>query len=51
MVTDISGVVRPIAKANGLPNAHYTDPAVFAEERDALLYEQWSGLAVAAGPG
>lgn len=48
MVTDISGVARPIAKANGLPNAHYTDPTVFAEERDALLYEQWSGLAVAA---
>lgn len=48
MVTDISGVDRPIAKANGLPNAHYTDPTVFAEERDALLFDQWAGLAVAS---
>ena len=48
MATDISGVGRPIAQANGLPNAHYTDPQVFAEERDAVLYNQWSGLAVAA---
>ena len=48
MATDISGVGRPIAQANGLPNAHYTDPQVFAEERDAVLYSQWSGLAVAA---
>jgi hypothetical protein len=32
----------------GCPNAHYIDPAVFAEERDALLFGQWAGLAVAA---
>jgi phenylpropionate dioxygenase-like ring-hydroxylating dioxygenase large terminal subunit len=31
-----------------LPNAHYIDPTVFAEERDALLFGQWAGLAVAA---
>ena len=31
-----------------MPNAHYIDPAVFAEERDALLFGQWAGLAVAA---
>ena len=48
MTTDISGIKRPIAKAHGLPNAHYTDPAVFAEERDALLFNQWAGIAVAA---
>ena len=48
MTTDISGVSQTIAKANGLPNAHYTDPTVFAEERDAVLFKQWAGLAVAA---
>ncbi len=28
-VTDLSAVRRPIAEANGLPNAHYIDPRVF----------------------
>ncbi|KNG92307.1 aromatic ring-hydroxylating oxygenase subunit alpha [Pseudaestuariivita atlantica] len=48
MTTDLSSVTRPISQANGLPNAHYTDPAVFAEERDALLFGTWSGIGVAA---
>ena len=48
MITDLSSVKRPIAQANGLPNAHYTDPATFAEERDAVLHASWTGLAVAA---
>lgn len=43
--TDLSAVRKPLAEAHGLPNAHYTDPGVFAEERDALLYAGWSGLA------
>ena len=47
-VTDLSDVRRPIAQANGLPNAHYTDDGVFAEENQALLAHQWAGLAVAA---
>lgn len=46
--TDLSNVRRPIAEANGLPNAHYTDATVFEEEKHALLYDGWSGLAVAA---
>lgn len=48
MPADLSAVRRPIAEANGLPNAHYTDPAVHAEESRALLIGQWAGLAVAA---
>ncbi|WP_299674818.1 aromatic ring-hydroxylating dioxygenase subunit alpha [uncultured Roseobacter sp.] len=48
MPTDLSKVRCPISQANGLPNAHYTDPAVFDEEREALLFDGWSGLAVAA---
>jgi phenylpropionate dioxygenase-like ring-hydroxylating dioxygenase large terminal subunit len=47
-VTDLSGVRRPISEANGLPNPHYIDPAVFEEEKHALLFDTWSGLAVAS---
>jgi phenylpropionate dioxygenase-like ring-hydroxylating dioxygenase large terminal subunit len=28
----------------GLPNEHYTDPAIFAEERRAILFANWSGI-------
>ncbi|MDQ2095603.1 aromatic ring-hydroxylating oxygenase subunit alpha [Rhodalgimonas zhirmunskyi] len=48
MTTDLSAVLRPIARAGGLPNAHYIDPAQHEEERQALLLDQWAGLAVAA---
>ena len=46
--TDLSAVRQPIHAAHGLPNAHYIDPAVFDEERSALLMSGWSGLAVGA---
>ncbi|WP_298917924.1 aromatic ring-hydroxylating dioxygenase subunit alpha [uncultured Roseobacter sp.] len=46
--TDLSNVRRPITEARGLPNAHYTDPAVFEEEKHALLFDGWAGLAVTA---
>ncbi|MEQ6247850.1 SRPBCC family protein [Sulfitobacter sp. HNIBRBA3233] len=46
--TDISTVQQPIARAHGLPNAHYTDAGCFAEERDAVLFDNWMGLCVAA---
>ena len=44
----LSAVRAPIETANGLPNAHYTDAAVHAEESRALLIDQWAGLAVAS---
>ena len=47
-LTDLGQVRASVEAARGLPNAHYTDPAVFAEERQALLFSQWAGLAVAA---
>ncbi len=47
-LTDLAAVRRPVARATGLPNAHYTDPQVFEEERQALLLSGWAGLAVAA---
>ena len=48
LASDIASVLRPIEQANGLPNAHYTDPALFNEEAEAVLKANWSGLAVAA---
>ena len=47
-LTDLGQVRASVEAARGLPNAHYPDPAVFAEERQALLFSQWAGLAVAA---
>lgn len=48
MSSDLSHVLRPVDEARGLPNAHYIDDTVFAEERDAVLFGTWSGLAVAS---
>lgn len=47
-LTRLDTVRRPVSQANGLPNAHYIDPAVFDEEKHALLFSQWCGLGVAA---
>ena len=44
----LAAVRRPVAEANGLPNAHYTDESVHAREKDALLFSTWSGLAITA---
>ena len=46
MTTDLSAVRRSLSTANGLPNAHYTDPATIAEENEAVLADTWAGLAV-----
>jgi choline monooxygenase len=47
-LTDLGRVRASVEQANGLPNAHYIDPAVYEEEKHALLFGQWAGLAVAA---
>jgi choline monooxygenase len=47
-LTDLSKTLQPIAAARGLPNEHYVDQAVFEEERDAVLFANWSGIGVAA---
>lgn len=41
-------VLKSVTEAKGLPNAHYTDPSVIAEENTALLRNGWAGLAVAS---
>ncbi len=47
-LTDISMVCRDIETARGLPNAHYTDAAVYNEERQALWFSTWAGIGVGA---
>lgn len=46
--SNLNNVRQPIDQANGLPNAHYIDPAVFDEERHAVLYDNWAGLGAGA---
>ncbi len=46
--TSLAAVRRPVDTANGLPNAHYVDPAMWDEEKNAVLFANWCGLAVAA---
>lgn len=47
-LTDLQNVRRPIETANGLSNGHYIDPAIFDEEKHAVLGANWAGLSVAA---
>ncbi|WP_371154258.1 aromatic ring-hydroxylating dioxygenase subunit alpha [Jannaschia sp. 2305UL9-9] len=47
-IDTLAAVRQPIGVANGLPNAHYTDPNTYARESAAILHGQWAGLAVAA---
>jgi phenylpropionate dioxygenase-like ring-hydroxylating dioxygenase large terminal subunit len=47
-MADLSNVMQPVARARGLPNAHYTCPETFAAEREAVLFAGWAGLTVAA---
>ncbi|OIQ32917.1 MAG: (2Fe-2S)-binding protein [Alphaproteobacteria bacterium MedPE-SWcel] len=37
-------VMMPVNRANGLPNAHYIDPVIFAEERQSVLFANWAGV-------
>ncbi len=45
-LSDLSAVRRDVENAQGLPNAHYIDPVVFEEEKHAVLFANWTGLAV-----
>ncbi|MFA3916347.1 aromatic ring-hydroxylating oxygenase subunit alpha [Ruegeria hyattellae] len=42
--TQLAPVMASVNTANGLPNAHYVDPEVFAEERAAVLFGNWAGV-------
>ncbi len=40
----LSTVLQDVETANGLPNEHYIDPAIFAEEKQSVLFANWSGI-------
>ncbi len=44
--TALDAVMAPIDQANGLPNAHYTDPDTIAAENKAVLESTWAAIAV-----
>lgn len=44
--TNLSSVRRPVSEANGLPNEHYINHDIFDEEKHALLFSKWAGVAV-----
>ncbi|MEM6310590.1 MAG: Rieske (2Fe-2S) protein, partial [Pseudomonadota bacterium] len=46
--TNLSSVRQPVGEANGLPNGHYIDAEIYAEESQAVLQNEWAGLAVAS---
>ncbi|MED5532412.1 MAG: aromatic ring-hydroxylating dioxygenase subunit alpha [Pseudomonadota bacterium] len=46
--SDLKSVLKNIGNAKGLPNAHYIDNAAYEEEKNALIFNKWAGLAVAS---
>ena len=42
--TRLKSVLDDVSRAKGLPNAHYTDPDVFDEERRHVLFSNWAGV-------
>jgi choline monooxygenase len=43
----LAQVLRPVATARGLPNAHYTSDEIFALEARKLMWENWAGIGFA----
>ncbi len=40
----LASVLTEVNNAKGLPNAHYTSPDMFEEEKRAVLFKNWSGI-------
>ena len=43
----LADVLNPVSTAKGLANAHYVSDAVFAEERDKVLFDTWAAIGFA----
>ncbi|MEO0344234.1 MAG: aromatic ring-hydroxylating dioxygenase subunit alpha [Pseudomonadota bacterium] len=43
-MSSLTCVRQPVSKARGLPNEHYVSDTVFEEEREAVLFNNWSGV-------
>ena len=51
MVPPLEGVMAPLDEAKGLPNAHYTDPAVFDDPHTLRLDRPNANRHLAFGSG
>ncbi|MDJ0627341.1 MAG: aromatic ring-hydroxylating dioxygenase subunit alpha [Rhodobacter sp.] len=46
-ITAPSDVLKPLATARGLPNAHYISDATFEAEREKVLFANWAAIGFA----
>lgn len=46
-MSDLSSVIQPLSTAKGLPNEHYIDQNTFDEERESVLFANWSAVGFA----
>ncbi len=47
-ISELDLVLQNIGKARGLPNANYITNEAYEEEKEALIFNKWAGLAVAS---
>ena len=43
-INELSNVLKSVNEATGLPNRHYVDHTVFEQEKNCLLFNNWSGI-------
>ena len=43
-INELSNVLKSVKEATGLPNRHYVDQTVFEQEKNCLLFNNWSGI-------
>ena len=43
-LSNLDDVLTSTDKAKGLPNQHYVDQEVFEEEKQAILFDNWSAI-------
>ena len=47
-MSNLSSVIEPLNTAKGLPNEHYIDDEIFQEEKESVLFSNWSAIGFAA---
>ena len=46
-MSNLSSVTEPLNTAKGLPNEHYIDDKIFQEEKESVLFSNWSAIGFA----
>ncbi len=46
-MSNLSSVIKPLNTAKGLPNEHYIDDKIFQEEKESVLFSNWSAIGFA----